>query len=304
MHSITTPITPGAIIGYRKYGAPIRLIAGGAPEDGNGSTGDTSGQGQTQPPAPPAAPRAPADPQPQPPAQQQGQPAGQDTGHQPPAAASADELPAWAQRELKKVRDEAAANRVKAKEIADKLAEREQADAARMDAFAKALGLKADELTPEQIAEQAKAERDSSKAEAARLADAVRQSKVELAVYRNAAALDADGNALLDSRSFVNAVAGLDPAADDFTEQVKAAITKTVTEQPQYKLTPGTTATPPPPPPPDVKKPSADFSSPPQTPRQLTMDDVDKMKPSEVVEAMNKGLLTGLGFGKARKHRR
>jgi hypothetical protein len=314
MHSTMMPITPGAIIGYRKNGSPIRLIAGGSPDEGdNGTgsagsaTGDASGQAQAgQPSGEPPAQQQDGS---QPPAASQTGPASQQAGdgggQQPPAqSAGTDEVPAWAQRELKKLRDEAAGNRVKAKDLAEKLAAKEAADAERMDKLAKAFGVKPEELTPEQIAEQAQAERDTSKAEAARLADAVRQSKVELAVYRNAAALEADGNALLDSRSFLSEVAGLDPAADDFAEQVKAAITKTVDAQPQYKLTPGQPAAPPKPAPPAVSKPSAEFSSPPPPARQLTEADVKRMSPSEVVDAMDKGLLSSLGFGRQRKHRR
>jgi hypothetical protein len=32
MHAVRPSMTPGAIIGYRKNGTPIRLIAGGASE--------------------------------------------------------------------------------------------------------------------------------------------------------------------------------------------------------------------------------------------------------------------------------
>ena len=43
IHSINLPTTPGAIIGYRKNGAPIRLLADGAGE----SEGDTGGSTTT-----------------------------------------------------------------------------------------------------------------------------------------------------------------------------------------------------------------------------------------------------------------
>ena len=45
MHPTHPSTEPGAIIGYRTNGTPIRLQAGGAPEDGDGDAGD--GQGAT-----------------------------------------------------------------------------------------------------------------------------------------------------------------------------------------------------------------------------------------------------------------
>ncbi|MFB4276049.1 hypothetical protein ACBJ59_12195 [Nonomuraea sp. MTCD27] len=55
----TTITTPGAIIGYRRNGRPIRLIAGGS---------EGAPEGGTPPPADPPAP--PADPPAEPPAQE------------------------------------------------------------------------------------------------------------------------------------------------------------------------------------------------------------------------------------------
>ena len=44
MHSTIWPTAPGAIIGYRKKGSPIRLIAGGSGEgDGDGGEGQDGG---------------------------------------------------------------------------------------------------------------------------------------------------------------------------------------------------------------------------------------------------------------------
>ena len=52
------------------------------------------------------------------------------------------------------------------------------------------------------------------------LADA----RAELAVYRSAAEHGGNPNALLDSRSFLNTLRGLDATADDYQEQVAEAI--------------------------------------------------------------------------------
>ena len=46
MHSGIWPMVPGAILGYRKNGTPVRLIAGGSDEgDGDGSVGQDGGTG-------------------------------------------------------------------------------------------------------------------------------------------------------------------------------------------------------------------------------------------------------------------
>lgn len=243
-------------------------------------------------PAPTAA--APETPKPQPPASQE--PA------EPQApATSADELPSWAQRELKKLRDEAAGNRVKAKEVTDRLAAFETQQEQQRQAMAKALGLVSDEPpTAEQLAEQlnaTKAERDAQQARA-------RQTAVELAVFRAAAAEQVDGNALLDSRAFVSALDGLDPSAENFGQQVKDVIAAAAESNPRYKLTPPAPAAPEPPAPPAVPKSGAEFGAPPQGPRQWTQEDVDRATPDQVQKAINQGLLENLGFGPRRASRR
>lgn len=229
------------------------------------------------------------------------------TAAQPEAAqpaagsASVDELPPWAQRELKKLREEAAGNRVKAKEVSDRLAAFEAAQDQQRKAFAKALGLAPDEPpTPEQLTEQlnsTRAERDAEQQRA-------RQTAVELAVFRQAAAQQVDGNALLDSRAFVTALDGLDPAAADFNQRVTEAINVAAERNPLYKLTPPTPPTPAPPAPPTVPKSGAEFSAPPQGPRQWTEEDVARATPTQLQKAINDGLCQELGFGPRRASRR
>ncbi|NUQ95282.1 MAG: hypothetical protein HOY79_01525 [Streptomyces sp.] len=245
-----------------------------------------------EPPTPtPAAPEPAAAPQAEP---QPSTPAA-------PSAASVDELPSWAQREFKKLRDEAAGNRVKAKEVTDSLAQFKAEQDQQRQAFAKALGLAPDEPpTAEQLTEQlnaTKAERDAQQARA-------RQTAVELAVFRAAAAEQVDGNALLDSRAFVSALDGLDPSADNFGQQVKDAIAAASEANPRYKLAPPAPAAPEPPAPPAVPKSGAEFGAPPQGPRQWTEEDVARAAPAQVQEAINKGLLVNLGFGPRRGARR
>jgi hypothetical protein len=235
----------------------------------------------------PAQPQTPSEPAPAEPQQ--------------PAATSTDELPSWAQRELKKLRDEAAGNRVKAKEVTDRLAAFEAQQEQQRQAMAKALGLVSDEPpTAEQLAEQlnaTKAERDAQEARA-------RQTAVELAVFRAAAAAQVDGNALLDSRQFVGALDGLDPTDPAFNAKVTEAIAAASEANPRYKLAPPTPAVPPAPEPPAVPKSGAEFGAPPQGPRQWTEEDVSRATPAQLQNAINDGLLENLGFGPRRASRR
>ncbi|MER0481591.1 hypothetical protein ABR737_25190 [Streptomyces sp. Edi2] len=85
----------------------------------------------------------------------------------------------------------------------------------------KALGLITDDeqATPEQLTQQLTA----AQAQA-------RQTAVELAVYRHAAAAGGDADALLDSRTFAASLDGLDP---NDTAAIQAAIEAAVTANPK-----------------------------------------------------------------------
>lgn len=254
-------------------------------------------------PAPSAEPAAPTQSPASPAATAPTAPSGQEPPASQPAgqASGVEELPSWAQRELKKLRDENASSRVKAKEVSDQLTQFQSEQEKQRDAFARALGLVSDEpLTPEQLTEQlnaTQAERDAER-------DRARQTAVELAVFRHAAQSGADGNALLDSRSFLNQVGSLDPTAEDFTERVQGAIAAATESHPQYKLVPPAPATPPTPAPPTVPRSGGEFTGAPTTPRQWTQEDVANASPSQLQEAINKGFLENLGFGPRRASRR
>jgi hypothetical protein len=244
------------------------------------------------PEAPESAPEPP--PEPQLPQTDQAEPQ-----HEPaPQAASVEELPAWAQKLLRDTRSDAAKYRTSAKELQDRFEQAEKAREQQMAGIAKALGLAPDEATPEQIA----AERDAEKARADGERQRARQAAVELATYRAAATMGADGNALLDSRSFVSAIEGLDPSADDFAQRVKDAITEALETHPEWKAAPSARPEPPTTVPaklePTIPRANGEFSSNPERIEgQWTDDDVARARPEEVVEAMRKGLLRSLGAG-------
>jgi hypothetical protein len=144
-----------------------------------------------------------------------------------------------------------------------------------MEKFGQLFG-KGDEkqLTPEQI--QQKAEQSAQEA---------REASVKLAVYQVAAKHEADPDALLDSASFVRAVAKLDPTADTFAANVETAIKKAVESNARLKAS----TTPPVPP-----KGGFDMNNGDSGKRQLTAAEVDhlsKTNPEALVQARKDGLL-------------
>lgn len=66
--------------------------------------------------------------------------------------------------------------------------------------------------------------------------DAHRATRVELAVYRNASEHEADPDALLDSRSFLQEVADLDPDDREFSSKIGSAIKAAAEKNPKLKL--------------------------------------------------------------------
>ncbi|MEV4078959.1 hypothetical protein AB0J43_01530 [Nonomuraea fuscirosea] len=262
------PTTPGAIIGYRRTGVPIRLIAGGAPEGegGSGEGGDAGagtggGQGGGE-------------------GQQQQNTGGTSGGgsaagaaQEPdrskwinpdepinPDAIKVDQLPPWGQKLFRDLRKEAADYRSKmsdATKAAEEAAKSKGPSAEEITAqvrtdfaqqIGKALGLVADEqdtkLTPEQVIEQLTGERDTTAKERDEERERHRRALVELAVHRQGLKMGADPDALLDSRTFVKKIRDLDPDADDFGTKLGETIQLAIDDNPKYKA--GSLAGPPP----------------------------------------------------------
>jgi hypothetical protein len=115
-------------------------------------------------------------------------------------------------------------------------AERDQLRAA-LDAIQQALTPDAEgEQDPAQLA-AAVAERDTQIAD---LTVQLRTARVELAAYQAAAAHGARADRLLNSRSFVEQLAALDPAAATFADQLGDAIRAAVEADPElYRAAPG-----------------------------------------------------------------
>lgn len=180
-------------------------------------------------------------------------------------AETIEHLPQWAQDKIAALNRENASARVNAKAAA--------AEEARNELLQK-LGLTkdgADKPDPDALAKDLAASRDQA-----------RQTAVELAVYRAAAANKANPDALLDSASFLAKVRSLDPNGADFATQVTDAITAAVTANPILKATQAVGAS------------GVDLGGGTGEQGQITEAQLHTMTPEQIVDAQSKGLLRSL----------
>jgi hypothetical protein len=186
-------------------------------------------------------------------AQQGDQGAGDGQG---PVQRSLDALPPDVRDYIGELRREAAENRVKAKTAAEEASARfEQQRQEWVGSLLSGLGLMPDvtdvageQLTPEQQIEHLTGQLTEVQQVNAQRDTALRERTVELAIWKAAHDHDADPQRLTDSRQFMTAVAGLDPAAADFDTKVSAAIGTAVEQNTYYKRATAAQAAPPPPP--------------------------------------------------------
>ncbi|MFE5852010.1 hypothetical protein ACFQ61_02120 [Streptomyces sp. NPDC056500] len=189
-----------------------------------------------------------------------GQPAGQDPTTAPATAPTTGQpegdesaLPAWAQKALSDARAEAGKTRVTAKQKAADDAKQQYAQE-----IGKILGLVKDDSAADPT--QLTAQLTAAQAQA-------RQNAVELAAFKAAGAENARADRLLNSRSFLERLADLDPSAADFGAQMTAAIKAEIATDPDlYKAGPTK--------PHSAAKGGADFSSAPTGERKAaTLND-------------------------------
>src|SRR5690606_22978738 len=109
-----------------------------------------------------------------------------------------------------------------------------------LDNIAQALGLKKADEDPQKVAEKLTAELTSTR-------DELRQARVELAVYKAASRHGGDPDALLDSRSFLRAVAQLNPGDDGFADAIADAIKDAIKANPKLAAQPAPEKAAPPP---------------------------------------------------------
>ncbi|MGW0920092.1 hypothetical protein ACWD3J_13880 [Streptomyces sp. NPDC002755] len=227
-------------------------------------------------PATPAAPSEPAEPT----------PASEPKGKTPKFEGDFD--PARFEKLVENLRGDVEAEKAKRTAAEQKAADDQ---AAFMKKVASAFGIETDEAkppTPEELAQQLAEEQTRTKASD----DRARQTAVELAVYKTAGQHGGDPDALLDSRSFANAIAKLDPTAADFGEQVGKAVKAAVDSN--QKLA----AKVPEPKPEPTPAGGAPMDGAPGGKRQLGAADVARMTPKQITQAVKEGRLSAyLGSG-------
>jgi hypothetical protein len=150
--------------------------------------------------------------------------AGNDAGQsddQGAAEGKVEDLPDWAQKIIRDTRADAGKARNDAKQ---KAADDARAELAQT--IGKALGLVKDgdkeKVDPVELTRQL----TDSRAE-------TRETKAELVVWRNAADLKVDAQALTDSKAFANATKDLDPSSETFEADVKKAAQAAVKQNPK-----------------------------------------------------------------------
>ncbi len=196
-------VTPGKVLGHRKDGRPIHVIAGGSGEGDSGDSADSGDAGDDGDKADDTGDAKDGD------------------GKGTPKI-DGDFDADRARRAIAAARDAEKKAKGDAKTAKDQVA-----------AILAAAGLKPDGT--KDPAEQLK--EASTKAEAAEAK--ARTTQIELAVYKAAGKASADPGALLDSRGFLSSVAELDPAAADFGDKVNAAIKAAVKANPKLAATSG-----------------------------------------------------------------
>lgn len=164
---------------------------------------------------------------------------------------SIDQLPQWAQQQIRDLRDEAAKNRVKAKDIETSKADAIAAANADRDALikqiGKTLGLVQDEPDADALLKAAQDKADAANTERDKMA-------AQLATYRRQ---DAVRNALVDDKGNPikvddvllnalltqdNAFNSLDLDASDYNEQVSKHVADILTQHPQLRAQAAPTA--------------------------------------------------------------
>ncbi|WP_103512901.1 hypothetical protein [Streptomyces sp. SM13] len=242
----------------------------------------------TQPDNPTAPPAAPTPPEPAAPASTE-----PSEPNQPEPKAKAPKFegdfdPARFEKLVENLRGDVAAEKAKREALEQKAKDDQDT---LMKRVATAFGLETDEAkppTPEELAKQLEEAQTRTKASD----DRARQTQVELAVYKTAGKHGGDPDALLDSRSFANAIEKLDPSAADFDEQVGKAV-KTAVDSNKKLAAKAPKQEPEPTPAGGAPMDGAGNGK-----RQLGAADVKRMTPAEITKAVQEGRLNAyLGSG-------
>lgn len=212
------------------------------------------------------------------------------TTPEPQQATSVDQLPEWAQKEIRTAREEAAKYRTKAKTAAETAAEEAQAKAqaerdALIQSIGKTLGLVEEETTDSEALIKAAVEREQA---AAKQRDELQE---QLNTYRRndavrTAVSKVDGQVDTDLLSAVlnsdNAFTQLDVNADDFDAQVAQIVTNKIESHPSLVQA-------------THKASGVDTSNTQRgAARQLTREDLKLMTATEINKAVREGRVANL----------
>lgn len=140
-----------------------------------------------------------------------------------------DALPEWAQKEIRKTRDEAAKARLAKTDVDTKLT----AEQERMKQVMKALGLDKDEPTVEDLQKRLEQEQGEKTATSEKLKNLI----IENTMTKVAVKHDADAEITLAVLDRSGKLAGLDPEADDFAEKLDGLVKAAVDGNPRLKVT-------------------------------------------------------------------
>ncbi|MEV4127145.1 hypothetical protein [Nocardia sp. NPDC049707] len=142
---------------------------------------------------------------------------------------------------VRKLRDEAAAARVKGKEAATQAAQEAAEKATRelSEQIGRALGLIKDDVAPDpaELLKQAQDREAQLSSERDSVASELRALRVEKALNAAAGKCDGDIDILEPYLAGTGALINLDPAADDFASQVEAIVSAAVENNPKLKKT-------------------------------------------------------------------
>ncbi|MEU3432363.1 hypothetical protein [Streptomyces sp. NPDC006863] len=242
----------------------------------------------TQPDNPTAPPAAPTPPEPAAPANTE-----PSEPNQPEPKAKAPKFegdfdPARFEKLVENLRGDVAAEKAKREALEQKAKDDQDT---LMKRVATAFGLETDEAKPPTLEDLAK-QLEESRGETKESRAQARQTQVELAVYKTAQKHGGDPDALLDSRSFANAIEKLDPSAADFDEQVGKAV-KTAVDSNKKLAAKAPKQEPEPTPAGGAPMDGAGNGK-----RQLGAADVKRMTPAEITKAVQEGRLNAyLGSG-------
>lgn len=200
--------------------------------------------------------------------------------------AGIDDLPDWAQKEIRGLRQENAKHRNKAKTAAEEATQREQQHAeearnALVQDIAKALGLADDEQDPQQLLEAANEKTAEQQKRIDELVGQINEHKREAAVSDAIGARQVNPKLMRALLAQDNAYAQIDVDSDNFADQVSEVVDRVLAENPEIvQVARGQS--------------SVDTSNTQNGQKAITRDDLKTMSAEDINKAVREGRLDHL----------